>query len=221
MENLLKQTAQLMAISGLPPDEMTNVRDATLGIEQHVVPTKPDVILHGGETITTGVFTFQVLWTPGHSEGHICLYEPEKKVLISGDHILPRITPNISWHPQSGENPLGQYLNSLKDLKKLDVEMVLPGHEFPFTEFQQRIDELVQHHEERNHEILAALKGEPKTAYEIVQEITWGVAESWQDMPLFHQRLALFETLAHLELMTTDGRLRKVNRDSIIHYQQT
>jgi glyoxylase-like metal-dependent hydrolase (beta-lactamase superfamily II) len=221
MDNLLTQTAQLMSISGLPPEELADVRDASLGMEHNVVPTAPDVILHGGETITAGTFTFQVLWTPGHSEGHVCLYEPEKKILISGDHILPRITPNISWHPQSSENPLGKYLNSLKDLKKLDVKMVLPGHEFPFTEFRPRIDELIRHHEERNREILAAIKDEPKTAYDIVQVVTWGVSNSWQEMPLFHQRLALFETLAHLELMTIDGRLRKVSRDSVIYYQQT
>ena len=60
-----------------------------------------------------------------------------------------------------------------------------------------------------------------KTAYEMVQDITWGMANRWQDMPLFHQRLALFETLAHLELMTLDGRLEKFTRDSVIYHRQT
>ncbi len=221
MENLLEQSARIMGVHGMPPEELANIRDASVDMVQHVVPVQPDVTLRGGETITTGRFTFQVIWTPGHSAGHICLYEPEKKVLISGDHVLPKITPNISRHPQSGENPLGSYLDSLKDLKKLDVALVLPGHEFPFTEFKPRIDELIQHHEARNREILATLKGEPKTAYEIVQEITWGVAESWQEMPPFHQRLALFETLAHLELMTVSGQLKELSKNGIIYYRQT
>ena len=218
---LLEQIARWLDINGVPPDELPHIRDATLGLEQFVTPAYPDVTLHGGETISTGMFTFQVLWTPGHSAGHICLYEPEKKVLISGDHILPKITSNISRHPQSGENPLGRYLNSLNSLKQLDIELILPGHESPFAELEPRIDELIQHHEQRNLEILATTKGEPKTAYQIVKELTWGGGTGWQDMPFFHKRLAIFETLAHLELMTINGQTGKLSRDSIIYYRQT
>ena len=220
-DKLLEQTARWLNINGVPPDELTHIRDATLGLEQFVAPAYPDVTFHGGETITTAMFTFQVLWTPGHSSGHICLYEPDKKVLISGDHILPTITPNVSLHPQSIENPLGKYLNSLNDLKKLDTELILPGHEEPFTQLRPRIDELIHHHEERNLEILANLKGEAKTAYQIAKAITWGNGASWQNMPFFHKRLAIMETIAHLELMTTNGQTGKLFRDGIIHYQQT
>ncbi len=221
MDQLLEQTARWLSINGVPPDETADMRDATVGLQQYIVPTYPDITLHGGETIATGRFTFQVLWTPGHSSGHVCLYEPQKKVLISGDHILPTITPNIGSHPQSIENPLGKYLNSLNDVKELDIELVLPGHEKPFTQLRPRIDELIQHHEERNLEILATLKGEPKTAYQIARRITWGIADSWQNMPSFHQRMAIFETLAHLELMTVNGWVDKISRDSVIYYQQT
>ena len=141
MDELLKQTGQWLAINGVPPDELANIRDATVGLEQYIIPTYPDITLHGGETIATGKFTFQVLWTPGHSSGHICLYEPGEKVLISGDHILPTITPNVGSHPQSIENPLGRYLNSLNDLKRLDIRLILPGHESPFTRLKPRINE--------------------------------------------------------------------------------
>ncbi len=220
-DKLLEQTARWLNINGVPPDELTHIRDATVGLEQFVAPAYPDVTLHGDETISTGMFTFQVLWTPGHSAGHICLYEPEKKVLISGDHVLPKITPNISRHPQSGENPLGRYLNSLNSLKQLDIELILPGHESPFAGLKPRIDELIQHHEQRNLEILATTKGEPKTAYQIVKELTWGGGTGWQDMPFFHKRLAIFETLAHLELMAINGQTGKLSRDSIIYYRQT
>jgi glyoxylase-like metal-dependent hydrolase (beta-lactamase superfamily II) len=221
MDELLEQTARWLGINGAPPDNLADMRDATVGLKQYIVPTYPDFTLHGGETIATGMFTFQVLWTPGHSSGHICLYEPEKKVLISGDHILPTITPNVSKHPQSIENPLGRYLDSLNDLKKLDVELVLPGHEDPFTRLKPRIDELLQHHEQRIAEILTTLKGKPTTAYQIARELTWKDCTDWQDMPSPHQRLAMFETLAHLELMTVNGQTSKISRDGIIYYQQT
>ena len=221
MDKLLKETAHWLSMHGAPPDNLADMRDASLNITQYVVPTNPDITLHGGETITTGKFTFQVLWTPGHSSGHICLHEPDKKVLVSGDHILPTITPNISKHPQSVENPLGKYLDSLNDLRKLDIQLILPGHGNPFTQLKQRIDELIQHHEQRTSEILTTLRNHAKTVYEIAQEISWKDYTNWQDMPFSHQRLAMFETLAHLELMTINGQTGKISRDSIIYYQQT
>jgi glyoxylase-like metal-dependent hydrolase (beta-lactamase superfamily II) len=221
MDKLLEQTAHWLDTNGAPPDDMTEMRDATLALKTYVIPIYPDVTLHGGETVTTGRFTFQVLWTPGHSSGHVCLYEPERKVLISGDHILPTITPNVSKHPQSIDNPLGKYLDSLNDVKKLDAELILPGHEKPFTQLRPRIDEIIQHHEVRNLEILGTLKGGPKTASQIAREITWGISASWESLPPFHKRMAIFETLAHLELMTINGRIGEISKDSVIYYQQT
>ena len=219
MDALLEQTATWLGVNGVPPDELAGIRDATLGLEQYIVPTQPDVALHGGEEISTGKFTFKVLWTPGHSRGHICLYEPDKRVLISGDHILPTITPNIGKHPQSGENTLGNYLDSLKDIRKLDIGLVLPGHETPFDKLRPRLDELIRHHQARNREILAAVKAHPKTAYQIATEITWRVTGNWQSMPPPHQRLAISETLSHLELMTINGRVDMLSRDGVVYYQ--
>lgn len=220
MDRLLEQTDRWLDMNGMPPDEADDLRDATVGLEQYVVPVFPDITLHGGETIDTGVFIFQVLWTPGHSSGHICLYEPEKKVLLSGDHILPTITPNISQHPQSIENPLGRYIKSLQELRQLNVELILPGHDEPFTEFRPRIDEIIRHHEQRNQEILTAVKAETKTAYQIALEVTWGISGRWQDLPAFHKRMAVFETLAHLELMTANRQTEKLTKKDIIYYRQ-
>jgi glyoxylase-like metal-dependent hydrolase (beta-lactamase superfamily II) len=220
MDELLRQTADWLVSNGVPPEETGDIRNATVGLENFIVPTMPDVTLHGGEIITTGTFTFQVLWTPGHSSGHICLYEPERTILLAGDHILPAITPNISLHPQSIDNPLGCYLNSLNDIKQLETEIVLPGHDEPFTGLVPRIDEIIRHHEERNREILEAIKGGPKTAYRIALEVTWGDGARWQDLPGFHKRMAIFETLAHLELMVANGQIEKQPENGIISYRQ-
>ena len=221
MDELLRQTAEWLASNGVPPEETGDMRNATVGLKDFVVPTMPDITLRGGETITTGIFTFRVLWTPGHSAGHVCLYEPERKILLAGDHILPTITPNIGLLPQSVENPLGDYLNSLNDIKQLDAEIVLPGHDEPFTGLVPRIEEIIRHHGERNGEILAAINGEPKTAYQISGHVTWGTNATWHDLPLFHRRMAIFETLAHLELMTVNGKVTKDSRNGIIYYRQT
>jgi glyoxylase-like metal-dependent hydrolase (beta-lactamase superfamily II) len=188
-----------------------------------VTPTMPDTTLYGGETITCGDFNFEVMPTPGHAPGHICLYEPEKKILFSGDHILPTITPHVGLHPQSGPNPLGDYLDSLNHLKELEVKLVLPGHEQPFTEFKERIEGINLHHKLRNAEILAALDSDTKTAFELTIGITWlhdvnGVG--WYKLANFDKRMAILETLAHLEAMRAKGELEKFSRDDILYYRQ-
>jgi glyoxylase-like metal-dependent hydrolase (beta-lactamase superfamily II) len=220
MEELLMQTDRLLIASGVPRDDTDKLRDATVGLEQYTVPTLPDITLHEGDTITTGKFTFRVIWTPGHSSGHICLYEPIKKILISGDHILPKITPNISVNPQSIENPLGRYLKSLQEIRKLEVKLTLPGHDRPFTQLVPRIDEIIQHHDRRNEEILETIGQKTKNPYEIAQKISWGDHNKWGDLPAFHQRMAVFETLAHLEMLAAENRIDKLPRGGIIYYGQ-
>jgi len=220
MEELLHQTDRMLVDNGVPRDDIVKLRDATVGLEHYIVPTPPDITLRDGETVTTGEFTFRVIWTPGHSSGHLCLYEPEKKILLSGDHILPRITPNISVHPQSIENPLGRYIKSLQEMRQLDAELILPGHDQPFTGLQARIDEILQHHEQRNRDILATMGGQARTTYQIAREITWGDKSRWHDLPDFHRRMAIFETLAHLEMMAADSRIDKLPGKGIIYYRQ-
>ena len=222
MDGLLQQTAQWLQANGAPGDELTELQTASLPMLKFVTPVLPDVTLYGGETITTGYFNFKVIWAPGHSPGQICLYEPNREILFSGDHILPTITPHIGLHPQSGSNPLGDYLDSLNTLKQLEVKLVLPGHEHPFTDLKLRIEELIQHHKRRNSEILETLKAKPKTAYQIATEITWmsntnGVG--WVKLDAWNKRMAVSETLSHLEAMKANKEVDKFVRDDIIYYR--
>lgn len=222
MDELLQQIAQWLHINGVPADELHELQTASTGMIRFVAPAMPDVTLHGGEIISTGYFSFQVLWAPGHSPGHIVLYEPNRKILISGDHILPTITSNISLHPQSGSNPLDDYLSSLNMVKQLDVNLILPGHEHPFTGLQQRIEELTQHHEQRKSEILEVIKAKPKTAYQISRVMTWMSDISgagWDDLAPWDKRMAVLETLSHLESMKVSGKIDRFLRDSTIYYQ--
>jgi glyoxylase-like metal-dependent hydrolase (beta-lactamase superfamily II) len=220
MEELLHQTDRMLIANGVPPDDANKLRDATIGLEQYIVPALPDITLHDGGTVGTGKFTFRVIWAPGHSSGHICLYEPEAKILLSGDHILPKITPNISLNPQSIENPLNRYLKSLREIRQLDVKLTLPGHDRPFTRLVPRIDEIIRHHDQRNEEILEVMGTSTRTAYQLAQRIKWGDNNTWQDLPPFHKRMAVFETLAHLEMMAGESRVDKLPRRGIIYYGQ-
>ncbi len=224
MDNLLHQIAEWLRINGVPADELADLQTASMALRKLAIPTMPDVTLRGGETINFGSFTFRVLWTPGHSPGHISLYEPQRKVLISGDYILPTITPNIGLHPQSSANPLDDYLNSLNTTKELEVSLILPGHEHPFTGLRPRIEELIHHHGERNSEVLGALNAEAKTGYQIASGITWlrdvGGA-NWHNLGAWDKRMAVHETLSHLEAMRAVGKVDRFVRGDIRYYQRT
>jgi glyoxylase-like metal-dependent hydrolase (beta-lactamase superfamily II) len=165
-----------------------------------------------------------VVWTPGHSPGHICLYDAQRKVFFSGDHILPVITPNISLRLPSAGNPLGDFINSLNKVKNLDVRLVLPAHEQIFTNLSTRVEEIIEHHRQRTGEILSTLNARPKTAYEVSAEIIWmpefgGV--KFQDLAVWDRRMAVSETLAHLEALRIEGIISQFSQDGIIYYQRS
>jgi len=224
LEDYVSKLERMLNDNGTPPDELPEFVSATSAVMKVVTPVLPDRILQEGETIHAGNFNLHVFQTPGHSPGHLCLYEPTQKFLFSGDHVLPNISPNIGLHLTAVENPLGDYLDSLKLLRQLEVSLALPGHEEPFTNLTERIDELIRHHETRNSEILELLKTRPKTGYQIATEIQWlpnAAESSWQRLDAINRRLAIPETLAHLEAMRNDGKVVKLSRDSIIYYQQT
>ena len=86
--------------------------------------------MEGGERIAVKSGLLEVVHTPGHAPGHLCLFSPEKRFLISGDHLLKAITPNIAWRPE--EDMLARYLESLEAMKPLDVDWVIPSHGKPF-----------------------------------------------------------------------------------------
>lgn len=222
-EEFMRRSEEWFRINGVPAPESGGVRMPFGGFRASGMPPKPDVLLHGGESLTTGIFELRIIWTPGHSPGHICLYDSKNKLFFAGDHILPVITPNISLPPNSDGNPLGDFLNSLKELKKLDVKIVLPAHENVFYDLPKRIDEILHHHQVRKNEILRSLDTESLTAYQLSNQITWmpelgGV--KFQDLMPGDKRAAVSETLAHLRAMETDGELSKTRQNDTILYHR-
>lgn len=220
IDGLLAEMAQWLHVNGVPQEVEKSLETASLFMKEFVVPALPDRVLEGGETISTRRFNFEVVWTPGHSLGHICLYEREKKILISGDHILPTITPNVSLHMQSGLNPLGDYIKSLHKVESLDVELVLPAHKEPFADLRGRIGEIMSHHEERKAVIVDILGNHPRTAYEISSRVPWNTnGVSWEDLPPLDRRIAVTETLAHLEFLRVEGKVERVIDNDIAFYR--
>ena len=159
------------------------------------------IFLKENDWIHIGGYHFQCVETPGHTKGHICLYEPDKKLLLSGDHILGDITPIIqSW--TENENPLHEYLCSLDKIYEIDVELVLPGHRRIFKTCKERILELKRHHQKRVEEILSILKKGRNNAFEVASEMEWDIdCESWNQFPISQKWFATGETIAHLKYL--------------------
>ncbi|MFC1957298.1 MBL fold metallo-hydrolase [Chloroflexota bacterium] len=224
MENRLQQMDQWLSINGVPKLEQSEMQRAIQRMPRFIVPATPDITLKGDETISVNSFSIRVLWTPGHSPGHICLYESTRKILFSGDHILPFTFPNVSLQPQSKTNPLDDFINSVNLVKQLDIALVLPGHEHSFNDLAKRAEELIRHRRQRNTDILEAIKTEAKTAYQISSEIIWQPHKGgirFRDLPTWDRRLAVTETLAHLESMRTKEKVNKFTRDNLTYYQLT
>ena len=172
--------------------------------------------LNEGDTIEIGDYTFQCIETPGHSPGHMCLYETDKKILVTGDHILFDITPNITFWPQMG-NSLKEYLASLEKLRPLDVNLALPGHRNIWNDHRKRIEELQEHHQGRLAEVLSALADGGKTAFQVAPNITWDLdCSSWELFPIPQKWFAVGETIAHLKYLEEEGMVRTAMRENKI-----
>jgi glyoxylase-like metal-dependent hydrolase (beta-lactamase superfamily II) len=178
-------------------------------------------ILKEEDILNIGDYTFRCIETPGHSPGHICLYDASKKVLVAGDHVLSTITPNIAYWPEL-DNPLKHYLASLEKVEPLDVEVVLPAHRNIFYNFRTRIAELMEHHRARLNQILVALDGTAMTAFDIAPHIKWDIKyASWELFPPAQKWFATGETISHLRLLEETGQLRRQTRGQQIVFSLT
>lgn len=217
--DLQKKMGKFLLRHGVPPMDRAILEASSLPLLEFVRITFPDQKLFGGEVISSGVYDLEIIWTPGHSIGHICIYEPQNQILFAGDHVLPTISPNVSSHVQSGDNPLGDYLHNLKKLEALPVKKVLPAHEHVFDDLGKRINEIRLHHDTRKTEILKAMNSGHRSAFDISSQISWkGPDSGWEHLGAFQKRIAVAETIAHLECMRWEGDVNKIVQDDIVTY---
>jgi glyoxylase-like metal-dependent hydrolase (beta-lactamase superfamily II) len=163
-------------------------------------PAAPDGYLQDEQLLDLGGRDLLVLYTPGHAPGHCCFVLPEEGAILSGDHVLPKITPHVGYFPGGPENPLAEYIDSLKRVGEGSYRIGLPAHGEPFLDPASRVARIVRHHEFRLLAIADALGHEAKTAWAVIP-IVFG------DLPEFHYFAALFETLAHLVHLEHDGKV--------------
>lgn len=204
--------------NGFPRDELEKCFEGHPGLRYSPRKVATFTIVKEGDVIGIGDYCFTCIETPGHSPGHMCLYEPNKKILVCGDHILFDITPNITWWPELN-NSLKQYLTNLEKVSTLEVELVLPGHRSLWNNHRKRIEELQEHHRCRLSEVLSALDSGFRTAWEVAPYITWDIeCNSWEEFPPVQKFFAVGETIAHLNYLEADGVVRKEMKDSHVLY---
>jgi glyoxylase-like metal-dependent hydrolase (beta-lactamase superfamily II) len=173
---------------------------------------KPTKRLADADVIKLARREWVALHTPGHTPDHLCLYDPIEGVVLSGDHVLPTITPHISGIGAT-EDPLAEFFRSLDRMRDLEgIKHVLPAHGHPFVDLKGRATAIKDHHGERLeklHEAYGEL-GQAATVPEFMRHLfserAWGsMAES--------------ETYAHLEHLRLLGQARTSWKDGELYYE--
>jgi glyoxylase-like metal-dependent hydrolase (beta-lactamase superfamily II) len=129
VDDLLERTSRWVGQTGAPAADLAELRDASMALRRFVVAGQPDVLLGDGDRPDVPGWRLLAVHTPGHTPGHLCFVEERSGAVLTGDHVLPTISPNISRHPQAGPDPLGDYLASLERLRPHGDALVLPGHQ--------------------------------------------------------------------------------------------
>jgi glyoxylase-like metal-dependent hydrolase (beta-lactamase superfamily II) len=172
--------------------------------EKFTTIARPDRLLTDGELADVPGWKLRAVHTPGHTPGHLCFVDERSRRLFSGDHVLPRITPNISVQRGAPPDPLGDYLDSLARTRDLDVDEVLPAHEWRFAGLPGRADAIVAHHERRLAELLAAIRQRPgSTPWQLAGYLTW--SRPWDQYSGQMRIFAVTETAAHAHLLERRG----------------
>ena len=205
---------------GMPKEEAKMIRESHPAIRLLEVYKDLDnvemVPLDDGDTLNIGELNLKVVWTPGHTPGHIVLWDEKSGIMFVGDTMLLEITPHVTIHYWETD-PLGDYMNSLRKIIELKPKMAYPGHRDIIKDPAKRAKELLEHHENRLNEIVEILKKfGPLTGYEIAKRIKWRVRyKTWDEYPYPERFFAMGEALAHLRKLEIEGLIEQRQRGSL------
>lgn len=209
-----QQLQSLYAEHGMPAALRAAIAENLETFVNMVSPQPEVTYFEAGSHMMLGGLSWLLIDAPGHANGQLCFYQKERQWMICGDQVLPDISPNVSFVPGEEGNPLKAFLNSLHELGQYGVKLAFPGHRDPFTDFQGRIAELRQHHEQRLDKMAAMLAEEPRSAYDVCEALFGsrlnGNAHQW--------RFAMSETLAHLVYLERNARITSVSVDGVYQY---
>ena len=215
--DIAKGNAKLMRKYGMNEKQTDQLIEWSTFWQRFGKPLKPDRILQDDEEISFTTNKLKMIWTPGHSLGHMCIFDERNRHLFSGDHILSRITPHIG---NFLVNPildieydfgdiLKHYLESLDRIDNLNAKILFPAHQDIIFEPHERIVELKKHHENRLNDMANIIKNKPLTPLEISQ-IHFG------DLDDMNMAMAILETLGHLIYLENTNKIERIEKDDKI-----
>lgn len=199
---------------GMPPtpptDVVERVRSLPREIRESIRSPKPTAPLADADTIELAGRTWVAVHTPGHTADHLCLYDPEHHILLSGDHVLPTITPHIGGLGQR-EDPLRDFFDSLDRMLTMPIDTVLPAHGDVFGAIDERVADIHRHHARRLDHLreLGLAEGPMDVvafSHQLFRERSWGA-------------LAESETYAHLEHLRILGEASSSWEDERLVYR--
>jgi glyoxylase-like metal-dependent hydrolase (beta-lactamase superfamily II) len=207
------------AAEGFPRDLLAILTERNPAQGLSPAPYDHYIPVEDGQTFSYGGHSFQAILTPGHTPGHLCLWERETGICILGDHVLFDITPNITRWTGVADS-LGDYLESLKRIRELPITLPLPAHRNLGTDVATRCDQLLDHHQRRCQEVLDILSdGTPQTAWAVASRMTWKIrAKDWADFPTPQKWFAVGEAMAHLDHLIAQGRVARTFAGGLYYY---
>jgi glyoxylase-like metal-dependent hydrolase (beta-lactamase superfamily II) len=199
---------------GAPPSHLEELISSRQHNAQAGHMVRADRLIEHDQLIEAPGLRLRAVWTPGHTPGHLCFHDENRDLLLTGDHILPRITPNVSSYDMTS-NPLLDYLGSLDKLRGLQPAEVLPAHEYRFADLDSRLDDLTEHHHERLAEAADILAAAPAglTAWQVAAGVTW--SRAWSDLVSFQRQAAVGEVLSHLRYLQSRGQAAEADADGV------
>ncbi|RJR26107.1 MAG: MBL fold metallo-hydrolase [Desulfobacteraceae bacterium] len=207
--DLWERMGEYAGLNGFSEETLEKALHAHPGYRYGWKQQRDLTLVDEGDLVSIADYNLLCVCTPGHTPGHMCLYDQSKKILFSGDHILEDITPTIQcWADDM--HPLREYLASLDKVYSMEVELVLPGHRRIFNDLKKRISELKAHHTGRALEAMQALKHGPLNAYQTASRMSWDIdCPTWELFPPSQKWFATGEAIAHLRFLEEEGKVER------------
>ena len=222
LDGAFPRQVELLAVAGAPE---LSAEIAALPIEVHEQGMDFDLPagwIDDGQVLDLGGVSVRALATPGHTRGHVCFAVSDgtstSPLLLTGDHVLPRITPSVAYEREPSADSLTSYLGSLRLVADVPDAVMLPAHGAIGGSAAQRAVELVHHHEQRLDVISDLVAQGRSTAFEIARAMFWTRHErSLGELELEHRMTAVLEVSAHLVVLEKQGRVSRSTLDGVDH----
>jgi glyoxylase-like metal-dependent hydrolase (beta-lactamase superfamily II) len=211
--------AALMLRSGIPENVVYSLQSVSRSFRGWGAKAKVTRPLRDGEVLSLRDRSLEVLHRPGHSPSDTVFWDPRRRILIAADHLIAHISSNpLISKPLDGSEKRTQalvtYIDSLRKTRELPAEIVLSGHGEPITDHVALIDGRLDLHRRRADRIYGLLAQQPRTGYELAQEL-------WGNVAVTQAFLTLSEVIGHLDLLINEGRVREVSDGDVVRYEAT